>query len=416
VKAEILAVGTELLLGQIANTNAQKIAGKLASQGVDVYAHSVVGDNLERVSEALRLALGRADVVVVSGGLGPTPDDLTREAVASALGVPLRRDEKLAGEVRAVFARLERPMPEENLRQADLPEGAVPIPPQGTAPGFIVTKGEKAVIALPGVPWELEAMLEETVLPWLREKAGGGVILSRQILVIGLGESLTHSKISDIVAAQTNPTIAYLSGRGQVRVRLTAKAARVPAAEGLIAPVAEKIRERLGEAAVPGFPVSLAGALGDALRAAGATVAVAESLTGGMIGAELTRLEGASDYFRGSLVCYSTEAKVNVAGVENELLERHGAASEAAARALAEAAAARFGSDLGLSATGAAGPTEHAGQPPGTIWVAATWRGNTEARRVVGYGDRGNVRDLAVTSALDLGRRMVTRRSQEREE
>jgi nicotinamide-nucleotide amidase len=407
VIAEIVAVGTELLLGQIANTNAQKIADRLASVGIDVYAHSVVGDNLERASETVRAALGRADVVVISGGLGPTPDDLTREAVASALGARLRRDERLAQEVRAIFDRLGRPMPEENLRQADLPEGAVVIPPRGTAPGFIVTRGDKTVIALPGVPWEMEAMLEDAVLPWLSKRTDGGVILSRQILVIGLGESLTHSKIADIVAAQSNPTIAYLAGRGQVRVRITAKAASASAAEELILPVADEIRTRLGAAAVPGWPVSLAGALGDALRGANATVAVAESLTGGLIGAELTRPPGASDYFRGSLVCYSNEAKVKVAGVDKRVLDRHGAVSEAAARALAEAAAGRFGSDLGMSATGAAGPEEHGAQRAGTVWVGATWRGATEARRIVGYGDRDNVRDLAVTSALDLGRRIV---------
>jgi nicotinamide-nucleotide amidase len=407
--AEVLGIGTELLLGQIPNTNAQHISTALAGIGVDVFYHSVVGDNLARVVDVLQIASRRSDVIVVTGGLGPTPDDLTREAVAAWLGRPLRRDMRLASLIKQIFASLGRAMPEHNLKQADLPEGAIPIDPVGTAPGFIVEQGPVGLAALPGVPWEMKAMLEGAVLPWLRARVGTAVILSRHVLVIGLGESATHARIADIVEAQSNPTIAYLAGGGQVRVRITAKAPKAGEAEALIAPVEAAVRARLGEAAVPGNHASVAEALGDMLVARKATVAAAESLTGGLMGAALTAAAGSSAFFAGSLVCYTDRAKVRVAGVDGAIVATHGAVSEATARALAEAAAARFGADLGVSATGVAGPDAQEGRPPGTVYVAASLRGRTEGAAIRGYGDRSNVRTQAVTAALDLGRRMLAR-------
>ncbi|MFN2489917.1 MAG: competence/damage-inducible protein A [Actinomycetota bacterium] len=408
LNAEIIGVGTELLLGQIANTNAQHISAALASIGVDVYFHAAVGDNLDRVVAALRTATGRSDVVVITGGLGPTPDDLTRAAVAAYLERPLRRDERLAQMVAAVFASMGRDMPEDNLRQADLPLGALPIDPEGTAPGFHVTDdGGRLLVALPGVPWEMKAMLAKAVLPLLQSTTGAATIVSRQVLVTGLGESATHQRIADIVAAQSNPSIAYLAGGGLVRVRISAKATDESSARALIAPVEEAIRTRLGSAAVPGEGSTLAQAVGDMLSARGITVGVAESLTGGLIGAAFSATAGSSAYFRGSLVAYARDAKSRVAGVEEAVLEGPGAVSEAAARALAEAAARIFEADLGIAATGVAGPAEQEGKGPGTIYVGATFRGRTEARLVRGYGDRDNVRTFAVSAALDLGRRML---------
>jgi nicotinamide-nucleotide amidase len=371
--------------------------------------HTAVGDNLGRIQSAVATAVSRSDAVVVTGGLGPTPDDITSEAVAGALGRPLERDERLADEIRSIFEGLGRIMPEENLKQADLPSGARPIEPEGTAPGFYVEDGSSILFALPGVPWEMEAMLAKTVLPVMAERAGGGVTLSRQILVVGLGESHTHQKIKDLVAAQTNPTIAFLAGGGQVRLRVTAKAGSHEEALALIEPLERELRRRLGESAVEGEGGPLAEVLGAALRARARTVATAESLTGGLLGAELTRTPGASDYFLGSLVCYSTAAKRDVAGVDEAILRGPGPVSEEAARALAEAAARRFGADLGLATTGVAGPGEHGGKPVGTIFVAAALGGRTEARGIRGYGDRGNVRAIAVTAALDLGRRLLAR-------
>ncbi len=400
-------MGTELLLGQIANTNAQRISAALATIGVDVYFHAAVGDNLDRIVTTLKSSLERSDAVIVTGGLGPTPDDLTREAVAAALDRPLVREARLEGVIRGVFERLGRAMPEENLKQADLPGGAVAIAPEGTAPGFYVEHEGTLVIALPGVPWEMEAMLAKEVIPLLRARAGQAAIVSREVIVVGLGESATQELISDIVASQSNPTIAYLAGRGQVRVRLTAKAPTEAEASALVEPVEEEIRGRLGPAAVPGHYVSLAAALGAMLRERGLTVATAESLTGGLIGAEFTAIPGASAFFKGALVVYATDAKGNVAGLDAALLDGPGPVSEDAAAALAEVAADRFGSELGISATGVAGPDQQQSIPVGTIFVAAHFGGRTEVRRVRGYGDRDHVRAIAVTAAIDLGRRLL---------
>jgi nicotinamide-nucleotide amidase len=407
VSAEIVGVGTELLLGQIANTNAQKISQALATIGVDVNHHVAVGDNLERMAEVIRTAVKRSDVIVITGGLGPTSDDITREGVAAALGLEIARHEDLVQKVRDIFARLGRPMPEDNLRQADLPEGAIAIEPEGTAPGFYLETGGSLLFALPGVPWEMEAMLAKLVLPLLSARHGGGVILSRHVLVVGLGESLTQEKIADIVDAQTNPSIAYLAGGGQVRVRLTAKAKGEAEALALIDPVEKQIRARLGEAAVEGNEEDLVPAFGNILRARGIKVAVAESLTGGLLGAALSRVKGSSDFFLGGLIVYATEMKERVAGIDRAILEGPGAVSAECAAALAEAACLRFGSDLGLSATGVAGPSEQEGKPVGTVFVGATFEGRTETRQVRAYGDREHIRNISVTSVLDLARRLM---------
>ena len=407
MRAEIVGIGTELLLGQIANTNAQKISSALATIGVDVFFHSAVGDNLERMSQVIEGALRRSDVVITTGGLGPTPDDVTREAVAKVLGVGLTRNEDLAERLRSFFERRGRTMPESNLRQVDLPEGAIAITAEGTAPGFYVEHQMGTLIALPGVPWEMEAMLEKTVLPLLRKRAGLMVTVSREVLVVGLGESHTHERIADIVDEQSNPTIAYLAGYGIVRVRLTAKAASEDSARALIEPVEKDIRSRLGEFAVVDEGSSLPQVVGNMLRRRGATVAVAESLTGGMIGAALTDAEGASDFFLGSAVAYATLAKREVLGVPEDVLDSNGPVSEQTARAMALGAARVFGADLGLSATGVAGPAEQDGSPVGTIYVGAHFGDRTEVRRVRGYGDRDSVRRIAVTAVLDLARRVL---------
>lgn len=400
-------MGTELLLGQITNTNARDISQALASAGIDVYFHTVVGDNLDRMVQTFRQALDRADAVIITGGLGPTPDDITREAVAAVLGVELKRDSDLEKTIRNIFERMGRTMPESNLRQAELPIGAQPIAPEGTAPGFVIENYSKILFALPGVPWEMHAMLYKSVMPALQERGGGHTILSREVIVVGLGESKTHELIQDVVEAQTNPTIAYRASAGQVRLRITAKAPSESDALALISPVEEETRARLGENAVAGNHASLADALGEMLREREATVAVAESLTGGLIAAALTEASGSGDYFLGSLVTYDTAAKRDVAGVDPAILEGPGAVSEEAARALAEGAAQKFSADLAISATGVAGPAEQEGKPVGTIFIGATFGGRTEVRHLQGYGDRTNIQAIAVTSALDLGRRII---------
>ncbi|MDQ4095263.1 MAG: competence/damage-inducible protein A [Actinomycetota bacterium] len=407
MNAEIIGVGTELLLGQIANTNAQHISRELAAIGVNVYFHTAVGDNLERMRDAIERALGRADCVIITGGLGPTPDDITREGVAAATGRGLKRDDALVDVIERIFERLGRAMPEDNLRQADLPEGAIPIPPEGTAPGFFVEHEGAFVFALPGVPWEMRAMLDKAVVPLLRERSGEGALVSRQVLVIGLGESHTHELIRDLVARQTNPTIAFLAGGGQVRVRITARAATEQAASALIDPVEQDVRARLGDAAVTGDYGSIVQAFTHMLRARELKVGIAESLTGGLVGVEMTKAAGASEVFLGSLVVYDVAAKNKVARVEQAILDGPGPVSEEAAAALARGAAEVLGADVGLSTTGVAGPEPHDGEPVGTVFVGAAMKGRTEVRKVRAYGDRDNIRAMAVTAAVDLGRRLL---------
>ena len=406
MNAEIVAVGTELLLGQIPNTNAQQISVSLAEVGVNVFFHTVVGDNLPRMSDTLRTAAARSDCVVITGGLGPTPDDVTREGVAQAFGLGLSRRDDLARAIAAMFEALGREMPSENLRQADLPDGARPIAPEGTAPGFALEHGGTLLFALPGVPWEMRAMLDKAVVPELRRRTPGAIV-SRQVLVIGLGESHTHEKIRDVVEAQTNPTVAFLAGGGQVRVRITAKATTEEEAVSLIAPVEERVRDALGPAAVSGVHESLAHAVVGLLGDRGLRMGAAESLTGGLIGAEITKVAGASDVFAGSLVTYDATAKQAIARVPREVLDATGPVSEETASALAEGAAGALEADLAVSATGVAGPEAHGGHPVGTIFVAAAFGGRTEVRRIRGYGDRSNIRALAVTAALDLARRAL---------
>jgi nicotinamide-nucleotide amidase len=407
LNAEVVAVGTELLLGQIPNTNAQVISQSLASIGIDVYFHTVVGDNLDRMTDTIKGAAARSDAVIITGGLGPTSDDITREAVATVAGRSLVRDDAVAEQIRSIFAGMGRHMPEENLKQAEMPEGAEMIPYEGTAPGFVLEHNGCLMFALPGVPWEMVAMLKKSVIPKLSERSGAGSIVSRQVLVVGLGESATQEKIRDIVQRQSNPTIAYLAGGGQVRVRLSAKAASESEALALIGPVEEEIRDRLGIDAVGGAHASLADALGELLREKTLKVAVAESLTGGLIGSQLTGAGGSSDFFLGSLVTYATESKHRVAGVDEAILAGPGPVSQEAALALAVAARDKFDADLGISATGVAGPTEQDGKPVGTVFVGAVLGERREVRGVRGYGDRDNIRGLAATAALDLGRRLV---------
>lgn len=407
--AEIVGVGTELLLGQIANTNAQRISEALATIGVDVFFHTTVGDNLGRMTEVLKSGLDRSDVVIITGGLGPTSDDITREAISAATGRPLIRDEGLVDKIRVVFDRLGRDMPESNKRQADVPQGARAISPEGTAPGLIVPHETSVIYALPGVPWEMEAMLKRVVLPELRERGDGMTILSHEIVVMGLGESHTQERILDIVRDQSNPTIAYLAGAGQVRLRITAKASTEAEAIALIDPVERAIRERLGEHAVRGAASSVAEGLGRLLRERGLMIAVAESLTGGLLSDALTRERGSSDYFLGGVVAYATESKHEVLGIDKGILAGPGAVSAEAAEALAEAAARRFGAEVAVSTTGVAGPAEQEGKPVGTIFVGAYFDSKTESRPVRGYGDRTNIRKTAVNAALDLARRVVER-------
>jgi len=409
VRAELLGVGTEILLGQIANSNAQWMSERLAEIGVDVVHHQAVGDNLERIAEAFRLALSRADVVIATGGLGPTQDDITREGIAAALGVRLVRHPEIEDLLREKFRRLGRVMPEINLIQADVPEGArYIIPVRGTAPGLICpAPGERVLYAVPGVPAEMKEMMEGTILPELRERAGPGAIVSRVLRCAGVPESRVAELLADLFASSANPTVAYLASSGEVKVRLTAKAGTPEEAEALIEPLAREVLDRLGAHVFTVEDEDLEQVVGRLLRDRKWKVALAESLTGGSLAQRLTTPAGASDYFSGSAVVYTAEAKRDLLGVRQEILDGPGVVSEECAREMAAGARRVFGADVAVSVTGVAGPDEHGGRPPGEVWVALHADGFATARRLRAPGDREQVVRWSQQAGLDLLRRFL---------
>lgn len=406
MRAEVVGVGTELLLGQIANTNARWISERLADIGVDVLHHQVVGDNLERIADALHHALSRADVVIATGGLGPTQDDITRQAVALVAGATLVRHADLEEMIRQKFARVRRTMPESNLVQADVPDGArVILPGRGTAPGLVLDVGGVRTYALPGVPSEMAEMMESTVLPELAALAGPGAIVSRIIRCVGIAESRIAELLDDLFRRSDNPTLAYLAGGGEVRVRLTAKATSREEARALIEPVLEEVVGRIGDFVFTTDDEELEEAVGRLLQAAGKALACAESLTGGELGARITSVAGASDYFRGSAVCYTAEAKRDILGVSQETLEGPGPVSPECAREMAAGGRRLFGADVAVAVTGAAGPEVHGGAGPGELFVAIEAEGVSDQRGLRAPGDREMVRRWAEQAALDLVRR-----------
>jgi nicotinamide-nucleotide amidase len=408
VRAEIVAVGTELLLGQIANTNARWMSEELAAIGVDVLHHQAVGDNLERIVEAIRLAAARADVVLITGGLGPTQDDITRDALAVFLGVPMERHLEIEELLRRKFRAFgRREMPESNLRQADVPEGArTVIPDRGTAPGLVAEADGTLLYAIPGVPEEMVEMMEGTILPELAAMSEGTVVRSKILRATGIGESALAEQVDDLFEGSTNPTIAFLASAGEVKVRITAKAGSAAEADAAIEPVAKEVLRRLGDVVFTTSDESLEEAVVRLLGERGQRLG-AESLTGGGVGARLTAVPGAADVFVGSAVVYTVEAKRSILGVSAETLEQHGPVSEETAIEMAAGARRVFGTELGLSLTGAAGPEPHGGAPAGTVWIALVGEDVVHARTFVVPGERDRVRRWAEQAALDLVRRYL---------
>jgi nicotinamide-nucleotide amidase len=410
VRAEIVGVGTEILLGQICNNNAQWMSERLAEIGIDVVYHQAVGDNLERIAETFTLALARANVVLATGGLGPTQDDITRDGLAVALRLPLQRQPEIEEFLRRRFARFRRAMPESNLRQADVPVGARPImPDRGTAPGLAIeTESGKRVYVVPGVPAEMREMMLGTILPELARLAGPAALVSRTIRVTGVAESRVAELLGDLFAASANPSIAYLAGSGEVKVRVTAKNATASGAQALIEPLATEVARRLGSHVFSTDDQDLEDVVGGLLERRGLTVGCAESLTGGSLGARLCKRPGASGYFCGSAVCYSAKAKQDVLGVSPQTIDGPGAVSEECAREMATGARRIFGADLALAVTGVAGPDPHDGKPVGTVCMALAWDGAEASRSFRAPGDRAMVRRGAEQAALDMLRRRLT--------
>lgn len=409
MKAEIVGVGTELLLGQIANTNAQWMSQKLAEIGVDVLHHEVVGDNLERIVATLEIALGRADVVLVTGGLGPTGDDITRDAVAAVMDVPLVRHAELEEMLWEKFGGMGREMPLSNLRQADVPEGARFVRPRrGTAPGLVCDLPEgRRLYAMAGVPAEMQEIMLETVLPELEGLSGPAVLASTVIRCAGIGESAVAEKLQDLFERSENPSIAYLATGGEVKVRVTAKAAVTSEADDLARPLVREILARLGDVVFTMSDEELEESVGRLLRKSGRTVACAESLTGGGIARRLTAVPGASAYVAGGAVAYTSDAKRRILGVSQVTIDGPGVVSEACALEMAAGARRVFAADVSVAVTGVAGPDPLDGRHPGLVWLALEADDRVHAHRRTWEGEREQVRRWTEQAALDLLRRYL---------
>ncbi len=422
MRCEVLAIGTELLLGQIVDTNSSWIGEQLAIAGIDSLYQTKVGDNKDRMVGCLRAALARSDAVICCGGLGPTRDDITREAIAEVLGVPLELDDEVAARISEMFSSRGRSMPANNFRQAEVPRGAIVIPQQrGTAPGLICRLGDRTIYAVPGVPHEMKEMVERAVIPDLVAQSGvAATIFSRTLRTWGLAESaldeILSDRMADLDAAAASgrpvPTIAFLaSGIEGIKIRITAKGASQEEASALVEAEEGRVRDLLGPAVFGADEVNMEAAVGALLRGRGLTLGVAESLTGGLVGSRLTAVPGASDWFRGSLVVYASDVKRKLLGVGDGPV-----VSESAAIEMAVGVAATLGADIGLSLTGVAGPAEQDGQPVGTVWVGLSGAalGDADGQATLlrlgrfGGGDREQIRQISTISALDMLRRRLT--------
>ena len=401
MRCEVLAIGTELLLGQIIDTNSAWVGEQFAAAGIDSYLHVVAGDNQDRLVDIINWMLPNTDAILICGGLGPTPDDLTREVIAAVMGVGLERHEDLVDEIREMFMSRGRAMPASNLRQADVPAGGEAIRnPIGTAPGLKCMVGDKVIYAVPGVPYEMQQMVTGAVLPDLLERAGeSSVIVSRSLRTWGISESGLAERIATQVDAQTNPTIAFLArGIEGIYVRLTAKAATEDAARALIEPEEQALRAELGDLIFGYDDEGMEAAVVKLLAERGWTLAVAESVTGGLVGSRVSDVPGSSEVFLGSVVSYATDVKRKVLGVEAELV-----VSEEAAIQMAEGVRRVLGADVGISVTGVAGPAEQDGQPVGTVFFGLALPGaKAEATGTRLPGDRPRIRQFSTISLLNL--------------
>ena len=407
MKAEIISIGTEILLGEILDTNTQYIASRLPALGIDLYYTSVVGDNLGRLSEVIGRAWERSDLVITTGGLGPTEDDLTREAIAQVMGEEPAIDPELERGLRELFASRGFPMPERNVKQAALIPSARAIPnPRGTAPGWWVERDGRVIVAMPGPPTEMQLMWEAQVAPDLERRRPGAVLVARTLKTTGIGEAAVDEMVSPLLKS-SNPSIGVYSRADGIHLRIAAKAASAEEARRLIEPVEEEARRILGGAVWGADDDTLAGAVGAMLRERGLSLATMESCTGGLLASTITDMPGSSDYYKGGLVSYATEMKI-AWGVDREVIAEHGVISAECAQSMARAARERLGADVGIGVTGVAGPDRQENKPAGTVHIAADL--GEGLRRTVSYvfpQGREAVKRRAVTTALALLRRML---------
>ncbi len=409
MKAEILAVGTELLLGDILNTNAQYLAKELAALGIEVYYQTVVGDNPKRLEETIYHAFSRADLVITTGGLGPTEDDLTKETAAKYFGESLVLDEKALAQIQVFFDRIGRTMTENNKKQAIVHEhnSVVMYNANGTAPGIIIEKDEKIIIMLPGPPKEVVPMFENQAKPYLAKKQEY-TFISRILRVASVGESAMEEMVKDLIDAQTNPTIAPYAKEGEALLRITAKAKDEEEANRLIDPVAAALKERLGKSVYAEGETNMETEVAKLLLAQKKTIAVAESCTGGEISSQLVRFPGISEVFLEGCVTYTNEAKMKRLGVSAQTLEKFGPVSQETAKEMAEGIARTSGASIGIATTGVAGPdggTEE--KPVGLVYIGIYNNGVVEARGFHFAGNRNKIRERATFQALDWLRRKL---------
>jgi nicotinamide-nucleotide amidase len=408
--AEILAIGTEVLLGDLVDTNTAWLSGRLAALGVSVYRHVTVGDNKQRIVAALLEAASRADLVITTGGLGPTSDDLTNECLGLAASREMVEYAEARRHVDEMFARFGREPTSSNYKQALFPEGSRLIPnPLGTAMGARLELDGALVATFPGVPIEVKRMFEETLEPFIKPRTDGSIV-SRTLWFTGIGESALAEKVQDLLDA-SDPTVAPLAGQGKVRLRVTARAASLEEAEKRIEPVAEEILNRLKKYYFGEDDETLEGVVGRLLTEKGASLALVESCTGGLLAKRLTDRAGSSAYFVEGLVTYSNEAKERLLGVPHELLVEHGAVSEPVARAMAEGVREDADTDYGLSVTGVAGPdggTEE--KPVGLVFVGLSDVSGTVAEKLdlsAWRRSREAIRERSANRAFDLLRRRI---------
>lgn len=399
MNAEIIAVGSELLLGQIVNTNAKFLSRQLADLGINVFYHTVVGDNPDRLKQAMKVAQDRADFILFTGGLGPTKDDLTKDTIAAQLGKTLVLDEEAMVSIEDYFKKTNRVMTENNRRQALIIEGSIILKnDNGMAPGMFLSANQHKYMLLPGPPSEMEPMFlnygQEAIASMFGRQSK---IESRVLRFFGIGEAALEARIEDIIDAQSNPTIAPLAGDSEVTLRLTARDNTSESAQTLIDRVEAEIMSRAGEFFYGYGETSLLAELSKLLKEQGLTLSAAESLTGGMFQQGLTSIAGASSLFKGGIVCYSNEAKIQLVNVDRETIVKYGAVSSECAKELAENAARLLNSDVGISFTGVAGPDELEGHPAGTVYIGISIKGQpVNAEKFTLGGPRQAIRNRAV--------------------
>lgn len=408
MNAELIAVGTEILLGDIVNTDAQLISQGLSELGINVFYQTVVGDNPDRLRGVIENAKQRADIIITTGGLGPTLDDLTKETLAEVFGKKLALHQPSYNRLVDFFHAIDREMTPNNVKQAWLPKDCTVFTNQwGTAPGCAFEADGKHVLMLPGPPRECNPMWKECAMPYLYPLAGG-CIVSHNIRVFGLGESAMEDRLHDMMESMTNPTIAPYAKVSECFARVTAKADTTEEAEALLAPVVDKVCDMLGDD-VYGVDVdSLEQVVGDLLREKGLTLAVAESCTGGLLSKRITDVPGSSAYYKGGVCSYTNEVKVNLLGVEQATLDAYTAVSEQVAGQMARGVARVLGTDIGIGITGIAGPdggTEE--QPVGLVYISIFYAGNTVTKKMQTSLGRDRVRNHAASTALDMIRRQI---------